>query len=208
MKQLILRLAAVFAVGAITVFLSLLLVPPLPVGHFLALLEDLAPSSVEWEGDCLVVTLPASSRSEALFCVAETVQRVRLSSRQPRDLWVEARDRRHQLLYWYEKENIGIAPLPFERRAETLEEELTLFKLKYELEQFLGPCETQMFGYREGKLVKVTLSPEEDISTALTVAPEAVRQVNREGGGIVRMDLYRGAELLCSMDLRFGDIFI
>lgn len=109
-------------------------------------------------------------------------------------------------------ENIGTMPEPSTPRVETLNEDLTLLKLKYELAKngISAEIQTEPTVGLTGKTVTVTVTttPEALLKTA-TPIPAAVKSVNEEGGGIVRCDVLFAQEggifAAASYDLAYGD---
>lgn len=109
-------------------------------------------------------------------------------------------------------ENVGVLSAPSSPRVETLNEELTVLKLKYELAQNGISTEIQTeptFGLT-GKTVTVTVKTSRELLAKVsTPIPAAVEAVNQEGGGIVRCDVLfaedQGIFAAVSYDFAYGD---
>ncbi len=109
-------------------------------------------------------------------------------------------------------ENAMYLPPDDNQRVETLDENLTLLKLKYELTQNGLSAEVkadETVGLK-GKTVTVTITaPAEDLVKAATALPAALDAVNAQGGGIVRCDVLftreGGLYAAASYDLAYGD---
>ena len=97
-------------------------------------------------------------------------------------------------------------------RVETLDREMTLLKLKYELAQSGISAETEAYQTVgiSGKTIRVTVktSPEA-LQSVVTSLPAALESVNEQGGGIVRCDVLfteaEGVFAAVSYDLVYGD---
>lgn len=112
-------------------------------------------------------------------------------------------------------EQPGLLPEPSSPRVETLSEDLTLVKLKYELTKngVAAQVQSEPTVGLTGKTVTVTVSS--DWNSFQTVAPSipaAVEAVNSEGGGIVRCDVLfaeeEGVFAAASYDFAYGDILL
>ncbi len=97
-------------------------------------------------------------------------------------------------------------------RVETLNEDLTLLKLKYELAKngITANVQAEPTVGLTGKTVTVTVTTApEGLTQAATAIPAAVESVNEEGGGIVRYDVIfaqeEGVFAAASYDLAYGD---
>ncbi len=109
-------------------------------------------------------------------------------------------------------ENAGALPSPTSPRLETLDEGMTLLKLKYELAQngILSQIEMEPTVGLTGKTVTVSLQADsESLQTISTTIPAVVKAVNEEGGGILRCDVLFTSEgglfAAASYDFAYGD---
>ncbi len=98
------------------------------------------------------------------------------------------------------------------QRVETLAEDLTLLKLKYQLAQngLSAEITAEETVGLTGKTVTVTVSaPRETLTKAATTVPAAIEAVNGQGGGIVRCDVLftqeGGLYAAASYDFVYGD---
>ncbi len=109
-------------------------------------------------------------------------------------------------------EDVGNLPEPSSPRLETLNEDLTLLKLKYELAKngISAEIQAEPTVGLTGKTITITVTttPEALTQTA-TPIPAAVKSVNEEGGGIVRCDVLFAQEggifAAASYDFAYGD---
>ena len=106
----------------------------------------------------------------------------------------------------------GTVTAPSTSRVETLNEDLTVLKLKYALAQngMTAEISAEPTVGLKGKTLTVTLPADPQEITVLSAAvPAAVESVNAEGGGIVRCDLLftasGGAFAAASYDFVYGD---
>lgn len=109
-------------------------------------------------------------------------------------------------------EDVGNLPEPSSPRLETLNEDLTLLKLKYELAKngISAEIQAEPTVGLTGKTVTVTVTTTpEALSQTATPIPAAVKSVNEEGGGIVRCDVLFAQEggifAAASYDFAYGD---
>lgn len=109
-------------------------------------------------------------------------------------------------------EQAGTVTVPSTSRVETLNEDLTILKLKYALAQngMTAEVSAEPTVGLEGKTLTVTLPAEpEEIKELSAILPVAVESVNAEGGGIVRCDVLftasGGAFAAASYDFVYGD---
>ena len=100
-------------------------------------------------------------------------------------------------------------------RVETLNEDLTLLKLKYELAK--NGCSADLRAQPTvgltGKTVNVTVNvPREDLASVRMLIPAVVEEVNAQGGGIVRCDVLfsepAGIFAAASYDFVYGDTLL
>lgn len=109
-------------------------------------------------------------------------------------------------------ERLSFVPPPTSPRVETLEEDMTVLKLKYELEQSglniaISPQATLGIN---GKTISITVEcPKDSAKPALQTVAAAIAAVNEEGGGVVRYNLhftdYGELFAAASYDLYYGD---
>ena len=109
-------------------------------------------------------------------------------------------------------EDVGRMPEPSSPRVETLNEDLTLLKLKYELAKngISAEIQAEPTVGLTGKTITVTVTTTpEALSKTATPIPAAVKSVNEEGGGIVRCDVLFAQEggifAVASYDFAYGD---
>ena len=109
-------------------------------------------------------------------------------------------------------DRVGIKQTNSSPRVETLDWEMTLLKLKYELAQSGISAETEAYQTVgiSGKTVRVTVKTSPDgLRSVITALPAALESVNGQGGGIVRCDVLftqaEGVFAAASYDLVYGD---
>ncbi len=109
-------------------------------------------------------------------------------------------------------ERVGVPLADQSPRVETLNEEMTLLKLKYEFARngYLAQAECSPTVGLSGKTVTVTVQTAPDaLLSAATSIPAALEAVNGQGGGIVRCDVLftekDGVFAAASYDLAYGD---
>ncbi len=110
--------------------------------------------------------------------------------------------------------SVGDLPENESPRVETLDGEMTLLKLKYELARsgLTASAKGENTVGISGKTVTVTIpvSDRQSLSAAETVVPAAVKAVNEEGGGIVRCNVLftenEGVFAAASYDFVYGDV--
>ncbi len=112
-------------------------------------------------------------------------------------------------------EEPGFLPEPSSPRVETLSEDLTLVKLKYELTQngITAQVQSEPTVGLNGKTVTVTVSADLDSFKQIAPSlPSAVETVNAQGGGIVRCDVIFAEEggvfAAASYDFAYGDTLL
>lgn len=112
-------------------------------------------------------------------------------------------------------EQPGILPEPSSPRVETLSEDLTLVKLKYELTKngISAEVEAESTVGLTGKTITVTVPADLDSFKQIApFIPAAVDTVNAEGGGIVRCDVLfvqqGGVFAAASYDFAYGDTLL
>ncbi len=112
-------------------------------------------------------------------------------------------------------EQVGYLPESNSPRVETLDNDLTLLKLKYELAQsgLTADVATEPTVGLSGKTVTVTVKTDRgSLAMASTPIPAAVEAVNAEGGGIVRCDVLfteeGGVFAAASYDFAYGDTLL
>lgn len=108
--------------------------------------------------------------------------------------------------------HVGVKQPNASPRVETLDREMTLLKLKYELAQSGISAETEAYQTVgiSGKTIRVTVqTTPQALQSVVTSLPAALESVNEQGGGIVRCDVLfteaEGVFAAVSYDLVYGD---
>lgn len=161
-----------------------------------------------------VLTLTFEGDALGILSCRDALNALRANEKTPDTVeWVLAKDEEEILTG--RVESVGYLPLPSSPRVETLDEDLTLLKLKYELAQngLTAEVKAEPTVGLTGKTVTVTVQTDrESLAKASTPVPAAVEAVNEEGGGIVRCDVLfteeGGLFAAASYDFAYGDTLL
>ena len=161
------------------------------------------------KGDTLSVTL--SGDEEGVLICRRTLNLLRASENPPENLhWIFTEN--DTVLSEGTVEHLTYLPTPTSPRVETLEEDLTVLKLKYELEQsgLSAAVAADSDEGLDGKAISVTVETSQDkVKNVLVTLSAAVNAVNEEGGGIGRYNVLFTQDgalfAAASLDLTYGD---
>ncbi|MBP3300929.1 MAG: hypothetical protein J6M34_05435 [Clostridia bacterium] len=179
-----------------------------------SLLEDAGVAFAECEGDEEVLKISFNGDAEGILQCRKALNALREGENPPETVeWTLLQG--EEILTQGTVEHVGFLPAPESPRVETMEEDLTVLKLKYELEQ--SGLSVKIQGARtqnpDGKALTVTVNgKEEDAKNALSILPAALRAMNGEGGGIVRVTVlfydYGTLFAAADYDLAYGDVLL
>lgn len=181
---------------------------------YASLLEEADVSFTECEGDEELLKISFEGDAEGILECRKALNALRKGENPPKTVeWTLLQG--ETVLTQGRVEHLGFLPAPETPRVETMEEDLTLLKLKYELEQ--SGLSVSLRGARSenpsGKVLAVTVSgKEEDAKNALSILPAALQAMNEEGGGIVRVSVlfydYGTLFAAADYDLAYGDVLL
>ncbi len=197
------------AVGVLVLALGIPLVSSLvnPYGATLRK-SGVKTEKIQWKKD--VLTLTFEGDSVGILSCRSALNALREEKPPPTLQYVLVKDGNEILTGTVSR--VGVKKSDLSPRVETLNDEMTLLKLAYELAQSGISAQGEFSPTQglSGKTVTVTARVDrENLRSAATSIPAALEAVNEQGGGIVRCDVLfteeEGVFASVSYDLVYGD---